>query len=299
MDNLTGNKDNNAKDLPEQAESDSIRFNKNSNQKIDNNSMLPFLDSRIRNPKYKFRESNPSLFSLMEDLDPTKASDEDFFQASKQLNNEDFVRAAYLAYLKSGISNSELPRLVGIIEGHKDGRRFFLELLRSSSLFLEVHSQLGNLPIIKPIREGIEKCWFYLLRLIRKIIGIQHLEVLRFINLVMEQDELLLGACIDEGRTKLDDNPSKYIVDGWILTKDSLPCVVKLVCNRKVIAEGNLIVHRPDVTRYYCLTSSIHNWGYQIPLDIKKLPDQGSIQIQADFANGSMVVVGLIQFRRF
>jgi hypothetical protein len=300
MDKLTGSHDNNANSsLPNQKESDSIRFAKNPDRKIDSNSILPFLEGGFNNPRNRLGESSLGHLSLASDLDPTKISDEDFFRASRQLNNEDFVRAAYLAYLKQAVTKSEMGKLIGDIEGHKDGRRFFLRRLRNSSRFWTLHSQVRELPIIKPLGEVIEKCWFYLLRLLRKIIGIQRLEILRFTNLVMEQDELLLGACIDKGRTKYDDNPSKYIVGGWVLTKDSQPCTIRLVCNRAVIAEGNLTVYRPDVTRAYCLTSSNHNWGYQLLLDTKDLPDQGIMLIQANFANGSMVVVGSIQFRKF
>jgi hypothetical protein len=296
MDKLTGLNDNNTNsDRPNQTETDKIVFN-SSNRKVDNNSFLPFLDSNLNN-KHKRRESSPGLFLLVENLDPTKVSDEDFYQISKQLNNEDFVRAAYLAYLKLAVSRSELDRLIGILEGHKDGRRFILEILRGSSLYMNRYDRFENLPIIRQVRKLIENFSIYLLRLARKILGIQRMEVLQYVNLIMEQDEFLLGACIDEGRSGCSDNFSIYIVDGWVLPNSSQSCAIRLACDGKFLGEGNLIVHRPDVTREYCLTSNIHNWGYRIPIHIKDLPEGGTIQIQANFGNGSMVAIGLIQFR--
>jgi hypothetical protein len=300
MDTLTGTHDPNSNnDLPDRAEPDSIKFSKYSDRKPDSNSFLPFLESNINDPKNSYRESSPGHFSVVSDLDPTKVSDEDFFQSSKKLNNVDFIHAAIWAYLKRASSASEVGILIGDVEGQKDGRRVLLFRLRNSPQFMGgSYNEVAELPIIKPIRKIVEQLWLYLSRLIRKIIGFERLRVESFTNLVMEQNEFLLGACIDEGRTKHDENPSKYIIDGWVLTKDSQSCTIKINCDNKELAESPLKVLRPDVTKAYCLTSSNHYWGYRMLFDIRELPDRGVIQIQATFPTGMRIAVGSIKFHK-
>lgn len=297
MDRLTGFQNNN--ELPDPSEQDSIKFSNNPKRKVDSNSFLPFLEGNINNTANSFGKSSPGHLSFVSELDPTKISDEDFYQSSKKLNNVDFIHAAIWAYLKRAASASEVGILIGDVEGQKDGRRVLLFRLRNSPQFMGgSYNEVANLPIVKPIREFIEQFWSYLSRFIRKIIGFERLQIEAFTNLVMEQNEFLLGACIDEGRTGHDGKSSKYIVDGWVLTKDSQPCIIRLICNNKVLAESPLKVLRPDVTNAYCLISNDHYWGYRILLDIKQLPDKGIVQIQAAFTSGNQFAVGSLKFRK-
>jgi hypothetical protein len=297
MDCLTGFQNNN--ELPDPSEQDSIKYSNNPKRKVDSNSFLPFLEGNINNTANSLCKSSPGHLSFVSELDPTKISDEDFYQSSKKLNNVDFIHAAIWAYLKRATSASEVGILIGDVEGQKDGRRVLLFRLRNSPQFMGgSYNELENLPIVKPIRKFFEQLWFYLSRLIRKITGLESIKIEAFTNLVMEQNAFIIGACIDEGRTKRDENPSRYIVDGWVLTKDSQRCVIRLTCNNKVIAESPLTVSRSDVTSAYCLTSSHHYWGYSMLMDIKDLPERGVMQIKAVFASGELFSVGSIKFHK-
>ncbi len=303
MDKLTGFHSTNAdNDIPDRDNLDPIRLTSKSEQKIDSNSMLPFLESSFNNPKHNLSKSSLGHFSFAVNLDPTEVSDEEFFQASKQLNNEDFVRAAVLAYWKREPALEGLMRLRGDVEGHKDGRRLILSKLRNSSHFMRgKNSHWINVLIIKPIREVIRKWYFYLLKIVRKIIGIDRLQILDVKNLIVEQDELLFGARTDISPASHDKRRSQYFISGWVLAKDySQTCMIRLVCNGKLITEVPLTVFRPGVFKVYSAPiSTTHKCGYQLWLNSKQVPDQGILQIQAAFVNGSIVPVGLIGFRKF
>jgi hypothetical protein len=293
MDKLTGFQDAEANhEFPSEVEEDSIRFTSNPERKIDNNSILPFLEGGSKNPKHKPSKSNLDLFDIVANLDPTEVSDEEIFQISKQLSNADFVRAVSLAYLQREAPKSEVSRWISDIEGHKDGRRFLLRGLRNSSAFLSLHSHFGELPIIKPIRKSIER----LQKLVKKIVGIEHLEILAVKNLAAEQNELLIHACIDKGLVFLDKETSQYVVAGWVLGRDSQPSAIRLLCDGIIVTQVPFIL-RQDVIRYYCLPSSI-KCGYHVSLNIKQLPNRGSLEIQAAFANGTIITVGVIEFRK-
>jgi hypothetical protein len=244
---------------------------------------------------------SPEIFTLVSNLDPREVSDEDFFHASKQFSNEDFVRASSVAYLRYEANQSDLNFWVKEVESKKGDRLLLLRQMRNSSKFLWDGYSSWESPMSKLIRQILRKFWFPVLGFARKIMGIQDFEILTTINLVLERNELLLGASIDQpraGESVIIKTPKYYIV-GWALARDIQPTTICLTCGTKTISEVFMSQPRPDVSQAYCVTSNTHDWGYMIELDIKGLPERGDLRLKAKFPSGKVTAIGLIKFQKF
>lgn len=271
-------------------------------RKVYNKSIDRFIEnSRDYNLEDRPYNLSPEIFALVSNLDPREVSDEDFFHASKQFSNDDFVRASAIAYLRYEANQSDLNFWVKEVESKKGDRLLLLRQMRNSSKFLWERYSSWESPMSKLIRQILQKFWFPVLGFVRKMMGIQDFEILTTINLVLERNELLLGASIDQpraGESVTIKTPTYYIV-GWALAKDIQPTTICLTCGTKTISEVFISQSRPDVSQAYCITSDTHDWGYIIELNIKELPERGDLRLKAKFPNGKVTAIGLIKFQKF
>jgi hypothetical protein len=298
MDTLTGQNSSEPNEDRLQQGLDSINTPNNKHISVDKDGILVNyinFDLKEKEQNYNLRQS---LFVLASNLDPTKISDEEFVRVSTELSDADFVRALFLAYLKRDATKSEINYWANEIELRKSKRISLPRGFRTTSVFLE--AQYNNpQSLMQKLIQGIDRMlWPPISRLIRMLGGIEHLEIIAAINLVREQNDLLLGACIDRPQTGCKIETSQYIIAGWVIGKVTQPSGVRATIQKEAIAEFPISNSRPDVTQAYCLTSNTHNWGFDILLNIKELPSEGDIKLHAVFSDGRSVLFGLIKFRK-
>ena len=80
---------------------------------------------------------NPELFVLVSNLDPREVSDHDFLRAAQKFSDQDFVRAAFLAYFKYEPSFYDFNFWTKEIKIRKGDRSYFLDKLRKSEQFFK------------------------------------------------------------------------------------------------------------------------------------------------------------------
>jgi hypothetical protein len=238
------------------------------------------------------------LFALVSILDPMEVSDTEFLSAGKQFNDEDFVRAIYKAYLKREPGTSELRFWTTEIKIQKGVRSSFLRKIRNTLEFTLVSATSKTSKKIDSPAKLIFKYLFPAIKIIRKCCGIQSLEILASIDQVLGQTEFIVGECIDKPKTGDKINTSSYRISGWLIWKNVRP-TIRLISNETVIQEVSIQIPRPDVTKARCIESKTHDWGFNILLNVKELPEQGSLELQANFPNGEVVKFGLINFIKY
>lgn len=292
MDTLTGHHDslsNNQILTP--SESEMIK-SKNSPQVIDDKTVADFLQGSC----YKLSHEQ---FALVSNLDPVEISDREFLQASKQFSDTDFVRAIYQAYFNHEPTTYDLKFWVTEIKLHKSGRSCLLRPLRRNfSISIKTHKKQPSF-ISKLLAPYFSRLGYFISKILRKILGLQALEILSAVNLVIEQNESLLAGCLDRPKTGDKIKTSTYIIAGWLVGKNSQPVSIRLIGNKTVISEVPFTIPRPDVTKVYCLVSKTHNWGFNILLNVHQLPEYGDWELQALFADRKLVTIGLIKFRKY
>ncbi|CAD5915702.1 hypothetical protein NO976_00346 [Planktothrix agardhii] len=241
-----------------------------------------------------FKEIYPissEQFTLVSNLNPMDVSDQDFLRITEKFNNEEFVRAAYKAYLKQEVSEQSLKFWTTDIE-LKRKRIIVLIALKKTDRFQDIYS-IKNIFFSKLFQ--FENSWilyfcFSLIRLIQKIFfGLNDIKILSIINLIPESTDEILGTYIDRPKKGDKIKQSKLWIAGWFVPKKSQSVTIRLI-DKKVLSEVPLIVPRPDVTSFHCLQSTTHLWGFSIYLDIKDLPDQGELQLQAIFKDSQKIV---------
>lgn len=238
------------------------------------------------------------LFALVSSLDPMEFSDTEFLIAGQQFNDEDFVRAIYKAYLKREPGTSELMFWTTEIKIQKGLRISFLRKIRNTLEFTLVSATSKNSQKIDSPAQLIFKYFFPAIKIIRKCCGIQSLEILASLNQVLGQTDLIVGECIDQPKTGDKINTSSYMISGWLIWKNVRP-TIRLISNETVIQEVSIQIPRPDVTKASCLESKTHDWGFNILLNVKELPEEGSLELQANFPKGEVVKFGLINFIKY
>lgn len=242
----------------------------------------------------------PEQFALVSHLDPMQISDREFLLADRAFGDEDFVRAVYKSYLNRDPMISELKYWMIEIKLKKTGRFFFLKQTRNSLEFNQrPYHRKKPLFRANAVSNYFGKFWFLISRSIRQIIGIQHLEIVATINLILKQNDSILAAWIDQPKTGDIIKKSTYYIAGWIVGKKQQPVTIRLSENEMTIAEVPLTGDRPDVSKVYCLESETHKWGFYILLNIKQLPLRGDLQLQAVFPNGSLVPICSIEYRKY
>jgi hypothetical protein len=273
-----------------------------SHRSIYNKSIDCFIESGSNySLEYRPYNLNPDTFAMVSNLDPREVSDEEFARASRQFSNEDFVRAAAIAYLRYEPNRSDIGFWIHEVESKKGDRVLLLRQMRNSSKFLWERYSSWELPMSKIVRKLLRKFFRPVVGFVRKILKIQDFEILTTINLVLEQNKYLIGASIDQPRAGENTTvkTSTYYIVGWVLARDIQPTTVRLTCRTKTISEVFISQPRPDVSEAYCFISDTHNWGYIIELDIKELPDEGDLRLKAVFPDGKTVAIGLIKFQKF
>ena len=293
MDTLTGSKDypsNNDIRTPSQSE---IIEPNNSATSADSNNFSQFLLG-------SFYQLSPEQFALVSNLDPMQISDREFLQAAQQFSDEDFVRGVYKSYLNREPTLSESKYWTTEIKLKKSGRIFIFKQIRDGWEFKQRQSlRKKRLFPTNAISNFLGNFCFLTSRSIRQIIGIQHLEILAAINFILEQNDSILAAWIDQPKTGDKIKNSTYCIAGWIVGKKQQPVTIRLSDREIAIAEAPLTGTRPDVSKVYCLESETHNWGFYIFLKIKQLPARGDLQLQAVFADGSLVPICSIEYRKY
>jgi hypothetical protein len=294
MDTLTGHHDSfSNNEILTPSESDMIK-SKKSPQVIDGKTVADFLQGSC----YKL---SPEQFALVSNLDPVEVSDREFLQASKQFSDEDFVRAIYQAYFNHEPTTYDLKFWATEIKLHKSGRgrSCLLRALRKNiSISRKAHKKKHSF-LSKLLAPYFGRLGYCISQIFRKILGLQALEILSAVNLVIEQNESLLAGCLDRPKTGDKIKTSTYIIAGWLVGKDSQPVTIRLIGNKTVISEVPFTIPRPDVTKVYCLVSKTHNWGFNILLNVNQIPEDGDWELQASFADDKLVTIGLIKFRKY
>jgi hypothetical protein len=218
--------------------------------------------------------------------------------AAQRFNDRDFVRAIYQAYLNREPGNSELSFWTTEIK-IKKGDRILLPVAIRKTVDFELlsktrkkqkHQNFAYKAVFEYLFKGV--------KLIRKLCNTQAIEILVSINQVLEQTEFMMAGFIDIPKTGEKIHTSNYTISGWLIWKNVQP-TIRLVSNEKVIDEVAIQVPRPDVTIAYCLESTTHNWGFNILLNTKDLPEQGHLELQANFPDGNVVNFGLIKFAKY
>ena len=248
-------------------------------------------DDFYQNKLNNFYPISSEQFTLVSNLNPMDVSDQDFLRITEKFNNEEFVRAAYKAYLKQEVSQQYLKFWTTDIE-LKRKRIMVLIALRKADRFQEIYS-IKNIFFSKLFQ--FENSWilyfcFSLIRLTKKIFfGLNDIKILSIINLIPESTDEILGTYIDHPKKGDKIKQSKLWIAGWFVPKKSQSVTIRLI-DKKVLSEVPLIVPRPDVTSFHCLQSTTHLWGFSIYLNIKDLSDQGELQLQAIFKDSQKIV---------
>jgi len=238
------------------------------------------------------------LFALVSSLDPMEFSDTEFLTAAKQFNDEDFVRAIYQAYLNREPGNSELNFWITEIKLKKGSRIALPIALRKTVHFTLLSQASKKKKIFNAPNNFFSQHLFSALKIFRKYLGIQSIEIIISINQVIEQNEFIMAGFMDQPKTGDKIKTSTYMIAGWLIWKN-YPPTIRLISNETVINEVPIQVRRPDVTNAYCLESKTHNWGFKILLNIKDLSERGELQLQANFSNHQIVNFGLIQYIKY
>lgn len=245
-----------------------------------------FYQNKLNN----FDPISSEQFTLVSNLNPIDVSDQDFLRITEKFNNEDFVRAAYKAYLKQEVSQQYLKFWTTDIELKKT-RIIVLIALRKTDRFHEIYSIKKDLSKLFQFENSwILYCCVSLIRLIKKIsFGLNYIKILSVINLIPQSTDEILGTWVDHPKKGDQIKQSKFWIAGWFVPKESQSVTIRLI-DKKVLSEVPLIVPRPDVTSFHCLQSTTHLWGFSIYLDIKDLSDQGELQLQAIFKDSQEIV---------
>jgi Domain of unknown function (DUF4214) len=290
MDTLTGSNDypSNKKSAISQSE---ILQSNNLPKTLDGKAFADFLQGSSYN-------LSPEQFALVSNLDPMEVSDRDFLQSAQQFSHADFVRAIYKAYLNREPGNSELNFWVTEIKIKKGSRIALPIAIRKTVEFTLLSQAIKNKKIFSAPNNFVVKHLFSALKILRKYLGIQSLEIIISINQVIEQNEFIMAGFMDKPKTGDKIKTSTYMITGWLIWKNTPP-TIRLISNETVINEVPIEVRRPDVTNAYCLESKTHNWGFKILLNIKDLSERGQLQLQANFANHQVVNFGLIKYIKY
>ena len=278
MDTLTGSKDyssNNDTGMPPESE---IIQSDNSPKSSDPKISQFLLGS--------FYELSPEQFNLVSNLNPTQVSDSEFLRAAQQFNNEDFVRAAFLAYFKYEPSYYDLNYWITEIKIFKGDRSYLLDKLRKSEQFF---AKIYKSNKLSP--SGL------IAKLFRR-----NLEILDVINLCSNNNEhIFWGGWIDS--PKQGDKPKKpgVTINGWVMGKKSQVVLIRLISksNSTALAETPVNIPRPDVSHAYCLLSNSSNWGFNINLALNKMPvDPDFLVLEGVFEDGITAPVAIILARK-
>jgi hypothetical protein len=149
----------------------------------------------------------------------------------------------------------------------------------------------GNFNLPKPLR-----------KLFRKTIRVIKKE--DFIRIVLVAQaaygtEIFFGGHVDYPQKGDETTDSIIYFSGWVMGKKSQPQSVRLVVNEDILNEGEINLLRPDVSKIYCHLSDSHEWGYRLPLDIRHLPEEGCIEVQAVFSEGKTGSIGFAKFCKY
>lgn len=243
---------------------------------------------------------SPEQFALVSNLDPVEVSDREFLRASRTFSDEDFVRAVYLAYLRREPASSNLQFWTTEIKLNNGRRSCLLRSIKNNLDYMANPARKSkNFSLLRLVQKPFNFLSQLISKLIRSLLKIEYFEILAAVNFIHEQNELLLGAWIDQPKTGSKIKKSTYIIAGWVVGKDSQPLTIRLINNEKVIGQVPMTVARPDITKAYCVASKNHTWGFDILLNIKQLSNQGNLELQAVFPDSKIVPIGLIKFRKY
>ena len=211
MDTLNGNNDylSNNNDIITISQSETLPSN-NRNKSFDGKAFADFLQGS----SYQL---SPELFALVSNFAPMEVSDCEFLRAARTFSDEDFVRAVYKSYLNREPTLSESNYWTTEIKLKKSGRIFILKQTRDGWEFKQRPSRRKKrLFRANAVSKFFGNFWFLILKSIREIIGIQHLEILAAINFILEQNDSILAAWIDQPKTGDKIKNSTYCIAGWI-----------------------------------------------------------------------------------
>lgn len=165
-------------------------------------------DDFYQNKLNNFYPISSEQFTLVSNLNPMDVSDQDFLRITEKFNNEEFVRAAYKAYLKQEVSQQYLKFWTTDIE-LKRKRIIVLIALRKTDRFQDIYS-IKNIFFSKLFQ--FENSWILyfcvsLIRLIQKIFfGLNNIKILSIINLIPESTDEILGTWIDHPKKEIKLN---------------------------------------------------------------------------------------------
>ncbi len=133
-------------------------------------------------------------------------------------------------------------------------------------------------------------------KILRRITGRESIEILRKTSLCCTPQNYSVEGNLDWPCEKMSINTSPLIFIGWVLGKETQPIAVRLTIGKRLIVEVAIDQLRPDVSKAYCLKNSDHRLGYCALLNIKELPDRGTVLVQARYPNDSIVPLSAVTY---
>ncbi len=145
--------------------------------------------------------------------------------------------------------------------------------------------------------------WFTTLhRWIRRVLGQvrgrRFIEILSVEQFAHQTPELFWNGWFDSPQADTTIEGAMVPMWGWVIGKPSKVTTVRLVINQTPLDEIPVNVVRPGVHKAYPFLPP-DPFGYYYQLCVDKLPDAGSLRLDAIFEDGKVEAIALIKFYRY
>ena len=241
--------------------------------------------------KKDYQFSNEA-FPVVININPYQVNDKTFVEMAQPLSDEDFIRAAFIVYLGREPATQEQQMC------HSDIRmrdRYVLpRALRQTSAFLDRRSAYGKENFFRKIFKTI----FRYLRIL--ITRNRFIKIIDVANPSLSDQKNFWGGWIDIPEKNRQYLGKQLQIGGWVLGKKYPVISLKLTLGKKVIQEVPVNGLRPDVVKSFTLQSNgwLEFCGYNATLNLKNLPPEGILRLEAVFSNNQVLLAGNIKFTK-
>ena len=231
-------------------------------------------------------------FPVVINVNPYQVDDRTFVEMAQALSDEDFIRAAFLVYLGREPAIQEQQMCHSDI---KMRDRYVLpRALRQTSAFLDRRSAYGKENFFRKIFKII----FRYLRIL--ITRNRFIRIIDVANPSLSDQKNFWGGWIDIPQKNRQYWGKQLEVGGWVLGKKYPVISLKFILGKKVIREVPVNDLRLDVVK--CFTLQPNGWlelcGYNTTLNLRDLPSEGILRLEAVFSNNQVLLAGNIKFTK-
>ncbi|MBW4466162.1 MAG: hypothetical protein KME07_12100 [Pegethrix bostrychoides GSE-TBD4-15B] len=125
------------------------------------------------------------------------------------------------------------------------------------------------------------------------------IEILKVTHLCQRDKDNFIDGWITQYKRGDEILGSDLVLQGWLVGRDSQAVMIQVMHGSDLVLETPVNISRPDVLKVVPCYSSACKFGYQVVLNIERLPAQSELLLYSIFQDGRRIPTGSIYYYKY